>query len=232
MRLIEIFADMAPQELRVPDMPRDAASAVGPANVNSRSASGRIQGSEGQKVRLRQYARKIDAALRPVLAGRHEPLIVAAAEPMLSIWRSVASYPELADRAIETSPARMAPGELADAARAILDARHADRLAAFADLYDRRAGEGRATADIAQAARAATFGAVDTLAVDIDEVVPGTVDEVTGAVRFAEAPGPDSYGVVDEIAGRVLAAGGTVLAVRRAEVPGGGSLAAVLRYAV
>ena len=232
VRLVEVFADMPAEEIRVPGLPKDAASAVGTANVNSRSASGRIQGGEGQKVRLRQYARKVDAALRPVLAGRHEPLILAAAEPMLSIWRSVNSYPELAAEPIATSPARMSPAELAEAARAILDAQHAARMQEFAALYDRRGGEGRATADIAQAARAATFGAVDRLAVDIDEVVPGTVDEESGAVSFAEAAGPESYGVVDEIAGRVLATGGQVLAVRRDEIPGGGSLAAVLRYAV
>ncbi len=42
---------------------------------------------------------------------------------------------------------------------------------------------------------AATFGAVDTVLVDIGTVVPGAVDEATGAVTFA----PDtaaSYGVV------------------------------------
>ena len=232
VRLIEVFADMAPQEIRVPGMPKDAASAVGTANVNSRSASGRIQGSEGQKVRLRQYARQVDAALRPILSGRHEPLILAAAEPLASIWRSVNTHPELAAETMATSPARMTPAELAEAARSILDAQHGARLAAFAELYARRDGEGRATADIAQAARAATFGAVDTLAVDIDEVVPGTVDEATGAVQFAEAGGPGSYGVVDEIAGRVLATGGAVLGVRRDDIPGGGSLAAVLRYPV
>ncbi len=232
VRLVEVTADMPAQEIRVPGMPKDAASAVGTANVNSRSASGRIQGSEGQKVRLRQYARKVDAALRPVLAGRHEPLIVAAAEPMLAIWRSVNSYPDQAAQAIETSPARIPPAELAQAAREVLDALHAERLADFAALYDRRGQEGRATGDIAQAARAATWGAVETLLVDIDEVVPGRVDEATGEVAFADAGGAESYGVVDEIAGRVIASGGTVIGVRRDDIPGGGSLAAVLRYAV
>ena len=232
VRLIEVFADMPADEVRVPGMPKDAASAVGTANVNSRSASGRIHGSEGQKVRLRQYARKVDAALRPVLAGRHEPLILAAGDPMLSIYRSVNSYPGFADGAIETSPARMTPGEIAQAARTILDRQHAARLAGFATLYANREKEGRATGDVAQAARAATFGAIDTLLIDIDEVLPGTVDDATGAVTFAEAAGADSYGIVDEIAGRVLATGGQVLGVRREDIPGGGSLAAVLRYAV
>lgn len=36
----------------------------------------------------------------------------------------------------------------------------------------------------------------------------------------------------DEIASRVWLAGGRVLAVRREDVPGGGSIAAILRYAV
>jgi hypothetical protein len=38
--------------------------------------------------------------------------------------------------------------------------------------------------------------------------------------------------VVDEIARRVLLTGGRVLAVRRQDIPGGGSAAAILRYPV
>jgi hypothetical protein len=81
-----------------------------------------------------------------------------------------------------------------------------------------------------EVARAATYGAVDTVLVDIDEVVPGSVDEQTGAVTFGEA-GPDRYGVVDEIARRVWLTGGRVLAVRRDDIPGEGPVAAILRYA-
>jgi hypothetical protein len=38
--------------------------------------------------------------------------------------------------------------------------------------------------------------------------------------------------VIDEIAGRVILAGGKVLSVSRADMPDGAALAAVLRYAV
>jgi hypothetical protein len=71
---------------------------------------------------------------------------------------------------------------------------------------------------------------VDTLIVDIDEKVPGFVDDETGAVTFADADDGKSYGVVDEIARRVLLSRGEVLAVRSADVPGGGPAAAILRY--
>ena len=233
VRLVEVFSDMPALEVRVPNMPKDAASAVCTATVNTRShSSGRQHGSEGQKVYLRKYCRMVDAALRPVLAGRHEPLIVAAAEPLLSIYNSVNTYPEFAARAIETSPVRVSEHDLAEAARPILAERHEKAIEAFRALYQERENEGRATSDVAMAARAATFGAVDTLVVDIDDVVIGRVDEESGEVSFADHESADSYGIVDEIAGRTLAMGGKVIGERRSDIPGGGSLAAVLRYKV
>ncbi len=232
VRLIEVTGDLPAAEVRVPALPKDAASANKTASVNSRSASGRIQGGEGQKVLLRNYARQIDAALRPVLAGRSEPLIIAAADPMVSIFRSVNNYSHLADAVIETSPARMTPAELSDHARPILDTLHAQTISEVHELYATRENEGRATTQVARAARAATFGAVDTLLVDIDDVVHGTVDDQSGEVTFADGPSAGTYGVVDEIAGRVLASGGRVLAVRRDEIPEKAALAAVLRYAI
>ncbi len=233
VRVIEVFSDMAAETLHIAGLPKDAASAVGTSTVNTRShSSGRLHGSEGQKVHLRKYCRMIDAALRPILSGRHEPLILAAAEPLLSIYRSVNSYPEFADQAIETSPVRIEAHELAERARPILDQRHAESISRFHELYGSREKEGRATSDLEQAARAATFGAVDTLLVDIDEVIHGRVDEQTGEVSLVDQPGADSYGVVDEIAGRVMATGGRLLGVRKADIPGQTSLAAVLRYAI
>jgi hypothetical protein len=68
--------------------------------------------------------------------------------------------------------------------------------------------------------------------VDIDEVVPGSIDEETGAVSLSEESGADSYGVVDEIARRAWLAGGRVLAVRRDDIPDQGSVAAILRYPI
>ncbi|MCL4186397.1 MAG: hypothetical protein KJZ85_02220 [Rhodobacteraceae bacterium] len=231
VRVVEVLADLPARAVKLPGLPRDAASAAGTTTINDRFASDRIHGA-GQPTRLRQYARKVDAALRGLLAGREEPLIVAAAEPMLSVFRSVNTYAHLAPEAIAGNPEHIADHDLGARARGVLDAAHARKLAGLRALLDERRGEGRATTDIADAARAATFGAVDTLLVDIDRVVPGTVDAATGAVTFAVAAGADSYGIVDEIAGRVILSGGQVLGVRRDDLPDGAALAAILRYPV
>lgn len=105
----------------------------------------------------------------------------------------------------------------------------ATRSARQHDSGDVRAPQRRASADIADIARAATYGLVDTVLVDIDESIPGYIDE-NGAVTFDDADDAVNYGVGDEIARRVWLNGGKVLAIRRDDIPGNGSVAAILRY--
>lgn len=231
VRLLEIAHDLDPAEVRIPDLPRDVASAVGKASIKDRSPSGRLQGSEGQKTRMRQYARRIDQALRPVLNGLDLPLILAAAPPLDTIYRSVNSYPHLLPATLPGNPDTISDAELIESARRLLDDLYAGELRTIHETYALRASQRRASADVADVARAATFGLVDTVLVDIDEVVPGHVDEETGAIALDDTGDAVNYGVVDEIARRVWLTGGDVLAVRREDIPGNGSVAAILRYA-
>ena len=232
VRLLEITPDMPADVVPVPDLPRDAPSAVGKSSINDRSADRRIQGSEGKNLRLRQYARRVDEAIRPVLAGHDQPLILAATEPLGSIFRSVNTYSHLAEVGIETNTEASTDVELDAASRSVLDQIYARELADVRDRYEARLSQDRATSDLAKIARAATYGAVDTALVDIDETIPGFVDEESGAVTVDEADDAANYGVIDEIARRVLLSGGRVLAVRHGDVPGGAPAAAILRYAL
>ncbi len=229
VRLVEVMADLRAFTLKIDEFPDDIADAIGVPSIAGRSPSGRIQGSEGQKVRMRQYARAIDAALRDTLAGRETPLILAATEPLDSIYRSVNTYPFLVEEGIAGSPEQTTDSALAAASRPILDSLYAASLKELVEEFEARTGQGRTTTDIAKTARAATYGAISVLLVDIDEVMPGVIAE-DGAVTLEEASNPGSYGVVDEIARRALASGARVMAVRGSDIPGGGSLAAILRY--
>lgn len=232
VRLVEVFADLPAQEIAVPALPDSGADAVKRDANDKRSRRTSDRSGEGEKNVLRKYARQVDAALRPVLAGRDTPLVLAATEPLASIFRSLNTYPRLVDERISASPDRMTPAQLAAAARPILDRIYAQDLETFRTLFEDRKGQGRATSDISDAARAATYGAIEQLMFDIDEVIPGTVDEADGRVTFAKGDSARTYGIVDEIAGRALLTGARVLAVRKDDIPGRAHLAAILRYAV
>lgn len=141
------------------------------------------------------------------------------------------SYPHLLEQAIETNPDRATDQDLAAAAREVLESSFQQSMKRLAELVDTRRGQRRVVTDVAEAARAATAGAVDTLVIDRDHVLEGAVGD-DGSVSLGAEAGSQTHGVIDEIARRVLLTGGTVLSVESATMPDAGQpLTAILRYA-
>lgn len=228
VRVLEILPDLPPQPVSVPDMPPDAASAA--VRSLDEPTSWQLQGREPHKIRMRQFARQVDQALRRVLPGQGVPLVLAATEPLDSIFRSLCHYPDLAPATIAGNPEDVGDDGLATRAREVIDQWHADQLEELRDRFEQRASQDQTAIDVADIARFATIGAIDILFVDIDARIPGRVDDRTGAVSFAEADSAVTYSVVDEITRRTWFTGGRVLALRRDDIPRGGELAAILRY--
>ena len=232
VHLIQVSPERPAERVDVPGLPKDAAGAAGLASISGRTADGRIQGSEGQKVRILEYVQAIDRALRPLLANSSEPLILAGAEPAVSIFRGASTYPHLADEVIGGNPEEKTDEELANAARGVLDRLYAMKTAKLKEDVEARIAAGTALTDVSDIARAATYGAVESLIVDIDRRMPGTLDEESGRVSFADDDTPGNYGVVDEILRRALAGKAKVYALRAEDVPGGGAAAASVRFPV
>jgi hypothetical protein len=232
VRLIRIDPEAPPALVEVEGMPHNVAAAVGLPSVSGRSASGRVQGSEGQKVRMLEYAQAIERALHPLLATSTEPLILAAAEPLAGIFRGATDYPRLVEDVIAGNPEDKTEEELAAAARGVLDRLYARKIDALKEDFSTRIAAGTALADLSDIARAATYGAVETLVFDIDRRVPGRLDDETGEIVSVDEDAAGNYGVVDEIIRRSLASKAKVYALRSEDVPGGGAAAAAVRFAV
>lgn len=223
-RLIDISADLPPQEVPVPDMPSDAASWAGKASIGDRSHSGRLVGSEGKKVHLRSYARGVDDALRPLLHGDERPLVLVAPAPIDSIFRSVCSYPHLLSEGVQANAETFTDTDVAEAVKPVLESATRERSARLAEFVNQRRGQNRVTTDVADIAKAATTGSVDTLIVDRKANEGGSIDEA-GNLLLEDG----GVNVIDVIASRVMANGGRVLALDAGELPGAATTA-VLRW--
>ncbi|WP_345764181.1 hypothetical protein [Diaminobutyricibacter sp. McL0608] len=234
VRLVKISPEAPAEVVEVAGLPHDLTSFVGRTTIDDRSSAGRVRGSEGQKVRMLEYSQAIDRALRPMFANSTEPLIVAAAEPLLGIYRGVCDYPRLVETAITGNPEERSEEELAASARGILDEVYAAKTAELKDDFEARMAAGTATGDLSDIARAATYGAIETLVFDIDRRVPGTIDDETGVITFADDDEDETsnYGVIDEILRRSLTSKAKVFAVRAEDVPGGGASAAAVRFPI
>lgn len=226
VRLIDVAADLPPKEVKVAGMPTDAAGAVGKSSINDRSPSGRLMGSEGKRVRIRQFARQVDDALMPLLRGDERPLVLIATEPIYSIFRQVCSAPTLVAQGVEANADKWSLPQIADAVKPVLAQYAADSDAALARVVDERRGHRRATTDLADIARAATIGAVATLILDREYDERGTIGD-DGSLTLD----PNSAVIADELARRVVANGGRVLALAADRLPDGSPVTAVLRYA-
>ncbi|MBI1351352.1 MAG: hypothetical protein GC156_09555 [Actinomycetales bacterium] len=225
-RLLESIGDGTGTRVSVPNKPKSAADHAGKSNINDRSLSGRLVGDEGRNVHLRSYVRAVHSAVRPLLHGEREPLILVATEPLASMYRNVSAYPYLldagvslsADHEYDASVARMAAPLAADAIEA--------DTAALVDLLATWQEVGRAALDPATVARAAVQGAVGTLLVDTTVDHSGSVHS-DGTLASAGGPG----GLVEDLVRLALAKGGSVRHVAAERLPGGTPVAAILRWA-
>ena len=196
-RLVEVFADLPATEVAIPNAP-DGAAESGARHPQRNPA----------KPRAGRSRRKIGLTHMRVLSTM----------PCVRFWRVATSIgvtprsrccrfsgyarTELAEDTITKSPDRKSANELASEARPILDKLYAEEVERMKELYDNRVGASRGTTDLSDAARAATYGAIEALLVDIDEVIHGTVDETTGAVTLAGKDDADNYDVIDEVVSR------------------------------
>ena len=229
VRLVHAFVNFPPERLQVPDLPSNAEEATRRPSFHVRAPRRRLQNLEGEKVLWHQYVKKVEHAISSVLAGRNAPLVLAAEEPLASMFRSVNTHPRLADEMIEGNPGLTTDAELEDAAIPILDRLYSRELKAVIALYDELKPR-RATTDVSYAAHAATAGAVEQLLVDLDAVIPGLVSDIDGSVTYSASDDAETYSVVDEVARRALYTGAKVMGARKDELPDRAPLTAILRY--
>ncbi|WP_431221673.1 hypothetical protein ACQ86O_14300 [Serratia sp. L9] len=223
-RLIEFFADSPAEEMKVPAMPTRFKDAMGDAALNDHH-----HGAVHHKVRLAQYTRRIDQALRPLFARHDSPLLLVSTEPLASIYRSTNTLPNLTDETFFSNAEHLGASELVTLVRPLMDNYYQAQLNALASRFEVRSGERRVTQDFSDVARAATFGAIDLLLINLDCTMSGTIDD-QGLITFSGNKDASHYGLIDEIAKRAIATGARVLAVRSEDLPSGADLNAILRY--
>lgn len=230
VRLIKVTADQPAREVDATDLPKDMESHLN-LDLAGKGTFGRR--SEDPEVRQMQYTTAINKAILPVVRNSGLPLIIAAAEPMASIYRRTNGYKRLSDQVISGNSENLSAEALAAKARPILDDLYAKEIAELKETFGTKSAHGLGSANLEDVASASIMGAIATLMIDIDQRIPGFLDEETGAVKPSRDDDAFNYGVGDEILRRALTGGAKVYGVRAADMPEeGAAVAATFRFPI
>jgi hypothetical protein len=189
-------------------------------------------GIDEAKGELLHYFQKIDRALHPLLCGERAPLVLAAVDYLMPIYRLANTYPHLLDRGIEGNPDRLTSRELHDRAWAVVAPHLHEASKKAAARYDYLAGTGRTAGGLEEVVRAACGGGVEVLFVALDRECWGLVDLTTDQVEVHGRAEPGDEDLLNLAALHTLSSGGTVYALPREDVPGGDAAAAIVRLSL
>ena len=228
VRLVQIFSDIHPEEIEIPDRPKALPIEL---KLEDSAAATQHKGDEVNKLHLAKYCRRVDAALAPLLHHSSIPVIVMAARPTSSVFHNLCSANHLLPQIISQSPDRMSLSEIADEARKVLDVHYKEVVAQSREQYEVRSRNRRASSSLEEVARAATLGSVETLYINIDSRLAGTLDAQNGTVDYAPADAV-AYNLASEITRRALAHGSKMIALRTDDMPAHADVAATMRYAI
>lgn len=182
------------------------------------------------KDRLLRFCRAVDAALHPILHQEHAPLICAAVDYLVPIYREANTYPRLMQEAILGNPDNASADSLHAAAwDAVQPYFWQDRHEALA-LFRQLAGSGHTSTAVDEVALAAHQGRVATLFVPMDQQVWGRFEPETARAEMHIAHEPRDEDLLNVAAVYTILNGGNLYVVDPADMPDSEPIAALLRY--
>lgn len=191
---------------------------------------GQGPGGEDEKKNLRQFFRQVDHGLNEELSNKQLPLLVAAVDYYLPIYRDVSSYPHLLDEVISGNPEHKPTDELRQEAWERVGKQFEKGRSEIAEAVKDGIATGKGSNDLESVAPAAYHGRVATCFVALGVQRWGIFHEEEGTITFVEEEQPRVKDLLDFVAVHTWLHRGNVYAVKPENVPGGGSVAALYRY--
>lgn len=186
--------------------------------------------SDETKHEMVEYFRQVNAALHRLLRNEGAPLVIAAVDSLLPLYREVNTYPHLTAESISGNPEERSAADLQRAGWAIvaqnIQAAQDEALTAFRNL-DHTARASHQTEEIVPAAVA---GRVETLFVSAGGRAWGAYDRARDTASVHAEPLPGDEDLVDLAALKTLRSNGSVMVMPAGQMPGNMPIAAVFRY--
>ncbi len=208
---------------------------VGGTGAGERPAIHYGQGVEDdKKEKVLRYCQEVDNGLSGQIEDESAPMVVAAVDYLIPIFQQASTYRNLLDDGVIGNPERHDLKELHSLAWKIVEPIFMRTQQEAIDRFNELHGQqnGLATNDLDTAVKAAIGGRVETLLVPLGVQRWGHYDPATDSVKFDSQPTPENEDMINYAALQTILSSGNVYALPRDQFPGGGDVAAILRYVI
>ena len=226
-----------------PDAPRTLEAVLGSQLTDSHLSHGSYGGTGGSTMYhghddvkeeidkdTEKYFRYVDSYVYDNYSKTTKlPLVLVSLKEYHSDFKRISKNPYLLEDGINKSIESMDLDEISKKVRVMIDAIHMEKIQKLVESYMMAEADSLGSSDVKEVAKAAYEGRVDTILMEEDSVIPGKIDENTGEIKLGEWNDPE-YDILDDLAERVMANGGSVFILGKDKMPRSTGIAAIYRY--
>jgi hypothetical protein len=229
-------------EFTLSDMPAGISRmerGTGERSLQSHSSSGghggaifHGQGATGEEddAQLKQYFRDVDRAVAGRLRGERAPLVLAAVESHLPIYREVSSYSPLLANAVGGNPDELSALDLRARSWSLVKPHFAKTMMSARERLDNQLGTGHASAQLGVVVPAAHNGRIEFLFVATGVQQWGRFQDNAAEITLHDTLQENSQDLTDIACALTLKHGGVVYALPQEQMPGKSMIAAGFRF--
>lgn len=184
-------------------------------------------GIDDAKDDLLRYFRAVDRALHPIVKDEHSPLVVAAVDYLIPIFRQACTYKHVVGDGLPGNSEHVSDRELAANAWTILQPLVTAGCRGAVAAYRQLEGTGRTARGVDAVVPAAAAGHLGVLFVALDREVWGRYDARTNRVEVHRTPEPDDEELTNFAAVSALRHARPVYALSAVEMPVEAAVAAI-----
>ena len=178
-----------------------------------------------------RFFRAVDeAVLEHYSRSSRAPLVLAALPEYHHLFRTISRNPFLIGGTIDSNPSALSINELRQRVWQLLLPLYLERLNELIESFDAARTKGLGSDNLVEIARAAATGRISNLLIDVDRVIPGRFDPVSGALELTPPDEPGVDDLLDDLGEHALKRGAEVVIVPAERMPTDTGMAAIYRF--
>lgn len=179
---------------------------------------------------LEKYFRIVDKKLAALLKDQKDPLLLAAVDEEIVLFNRITSYSHTLEKGISGNPDGLSSHELHVLSWEIMEPVFEKEYAGIRDQYREKEGSGLTETDLLKILPASSSGQVQSVFVARDLQKWGIFDPGSLSLEIHNSKMPGDQDLLDLVAYYTLINGGDVFVKDPESIPGGSTVAALMRY--